>query len=198
MKSQWSLPGQFVQTHESADEAAKRILFEMSGVKDIYLNQISTFSDVGRVKKRRIITIAYMALVNIEKHRLKPFIKEDADWYDIDDLPKLALDYNKILEVGLKKLKRRFRFEPLGYDLLPEKFSIRDLQNLYESLFKIKLDIRNFRRKILKFGHLSQLKEIQKNVPHRSAALHSFNKTKYDKPLKNGVNINLLSQSYNY
>ncbi|MCG8308049.1 MAG: NUDIX domain-containing protein [Cytophagales bacterium] len=200
MKSQWSLPGQFIFTYESAEEAAIRILYEMSGVKDIYLDQISTFSDVNRVKTKRIVTIAYMALVNIEKHRLKPFIKEaeDAEWYDLNRIPGLALDHNEILNTGLTKLKRRFRFEPLGFELLPEKFSLRDLQNLYESLFKIQLDNRNFRKKILKIGHLTQLNEKQTNVSHRSASLYSFNKEKYNQLRKNGVNIDLLPQGYIY
>lgn len=200
MKSQWALPGHNIYINESAEEAVTRILYDMSGVKNIYLDQIATFSEVNRVTKKRIVTIAFMALVNIEKHRIKPFIKEaeDANWYSIDELPKLALDHDKILETGLFKLKRRFRFEPLGFEMLPDKFSLRDLQNLYESLFEIKLDNRNFRKKILKPGHLIPLNEKQANVSHRKANLYKFDKNRYNHLRKNGINIDLLPQGYFY
>jgi len=198
MKSQWALPGHNIYESESAEQAASRILFDMSGVKNIYLDQIAAFSEIKRVEKRRIVTIGFIALINIEKHRIKPFIKEaeDVHWFDIKKIPKLALDHEKILEVGIFKLKRRFRFEPLGFVLLPEKFSLRDLQNLYESLFEIEMDNRNFRKKILKFGHLQPLDEKEKNVSHRSAQLYKFDEVTYNKLRLDGINIDVFPASY--
>ena len=194
MNSEWALPGDNIFEDESAEEAASRILFEMSGVQNIYLDQVSAFSDVNRIKEQRIVTIAFFALVNIQKHRLKPSIKEaeDAAWFDIHQIPNLPLDHNRILQVSLFKLKRRFRFEPLGYELLPTKFSLRNLQDLYESLYDIKLDNRNFRKKILSIGHLRQLNEKQENVSHRRAMLYKFNPKKYEELKKKGINIDVL------
>ena len=170
----------------------------MSGLKNIYLEQIAAFSELKRIKKRRIVTIAYMALVNIEQHRLRTTIKEaeDVDWFDLSRIPKLALDHNKILELAIFKLKRRFRFEPLGFELLPLKFSLKNLQDLYESLFGIKLDNRNFRKKLLKIGHLTELDEKQTNVSHRSAKLYKFDKNSYKKLSENGINIDILPKAY--
>ena len=198
MTSQWALPGYNIYKDESAEDAAARILYEMSGVKDIYLDQVATFSAVDRVPGRRIVTIAFMALVDIKKHRIKPFIgeAENADWFEVAEVPTLALDHNSILNVALFKLKRRFRFEPLGYELLPEKFSLRELQTLYESLYNIKLDNRNFRKKILKLGHLVQLDEKQQNVSHRKANLYRFDGDKYDKLRKSGISMDLLPAGY--
>jgi 8-oxo-dGTP diphosphatase len=198
MTSQWALPGYNIYEDESAEEAASRILYEMSGVKDLYLDQVAAFSDVERVQGHRIITIAYMALIDIEKHHIKPTIEEaeDVEWFDIDRIPHLALDHNRILDVALFKLKRRFRFEPLGFELLPEKFSLRELQNLYESLYNITLDNRNFRKKILKLGHLVQLEEKQENVSHRKASLYRFDAQKYEILRKSGINMDLLPPGY--
>jgi 8-oxo-dGTP diphosphatase len=198
MQRAWALPGYNIREDESAEDAAKRILYEMSGVRDIYLNQVATFSAVDRVPRHRIVTVAYMALVNVEKHRIAPSITEaeEARWFALADVPQLALDHNTILDTALFKLKRRFRFEPLGYELLPEKFSLRQLQNLYESLYDIQLDNRNFRKKILRLGHLIQLDEKQENVPHRKASLYRFDPEKYDKLRKMGVNMDLLPVGY--
>ena len=139
-----------------------------------------------------------MALVDIRKYRTKSFIREaeDVAWFDADKVPVLALDHNRILDVALFKLKRRFRFEPLGYELLPDKFSLRELQTLYESLYDIKLDNRNFRKKILKLGHLVQLDEKQENVSHRKANLYRFDPEKYDRLRKSGISMDLLPAGY--
>lgn len=200
MNSEWALPGDNIFKDESAEEAASRILYEMSGVQNIYLDQVSAFSNVNRIKEQRIVTIAFFALVNIQRHRLKPSIKEaeDAAWFDIHEVPVLPLDHNKILEVSLFKLKRRFRFEPLGYELLPIKFSLRNLQDLYESLYDIQLDNRNFRKKILSLGHLKQLNEKQENVSHRRAMLYQFNQKKYEELKKKGINVDVLPMNMFY
>lgn len=198
MKSSWALPGHNVYEMESAEDAARRILYEMSGVSDIYLDQVSAFSDVNRTPGARIVTIAFFALINIEKRHLKPAVSEaeDAQWFNLNDIPKLPLDHNKILETSLFKLKRQFRFEPLGYELLPEKFSLRRLQDLYESLYGIQLDNRNFRKKILKPGHLIKLNETQENVSHRKALLYKFDEQKYRDLRQKGVSIDVLPAGF--
>lgn len=200
MKSEWALPGDNIYNRESAEEAAQRILEEMSGVKNIYLDQVAAFSNVNRTPKQRIVTIAFFALVNVQKHELHPNIKEaeDAGWFDIHEIPGLPLDHNEILGVSLFKLKRRFRFEPLGFELLPEKFSLRDLQDLYESLYNIKLDNRNFRKKIIKHGHLVRLDEKQENVSHRRAILYKFNPQKYHALQDIGINLDVLPGSFTF
>jgi 8-oxo-dGTP diphosphatase len=198
MTSQWALPGHNINDDESAEEAAARILREMSGVKDIYLDQVASFSAVDRVPGYRIVTIAFLALVDIKKHSLHPLVveAEAAAWYDIDRLPGMALDHRQILRVALRQLRRKFRFEPLGYELLPRKFSLRELQNLYESLYGIRLDNRNFRKRILRLGHLVPLEEKQENVSHRRAILYRFDPVAYQQLRQNGINVDVLPAVY--
>ncbi|MGK7393763.1 MAG: NUDIX hydrolase [Candidatus Cyclobacteriaceae bacterium M3_2C_046] len=198
MTSQWALPGDNIYVDESAEQAAIRILQEMSGVRDIYLDQVGAFSQVQRIKDQRIVTIGFLALVDINKHRLQPHISEAeaADWFDIEAIPNLPLDHKNILDISLFKLKRRFRFEPLGFELLPTKFSLRQLQDLYESLYDIKLDNRNFRKKILKPGHLIPLNEKQENVSHRRATLYRFDQEIYSQLKQKGVNMDVLPGNF--
>ena len=198
MRSQWALPGHNINDDESAEEAAARILYEMSGVADIYLDQVASFSAVHRVPGYRIVTIAFLALVDIKKHSIQPNVREAeaAAWFEVSKLPKMALDHMQILTVALSQLKRKFRFEPLGFELLPEKFSLRELQNLYESLYWIRFDNRNFRKRILKLGHLVSLDEKQQNVSHRRATLYRFDPVAYQKLRQDGINVDVLPAAY--
>lgn len=194
---QWALPGGNIRKDEGVNNAAQRILREMSGVSNIYMDQVYVFGEPGRVKGR-IVTVAFYALVNPGKYRLHPVIPGalEAGWFSLKNLPEVALDHNEIIETSLKKLKRRFRFEPVGYELLPEQFTLRELQNLYEQIYEIKLDNRNFRKKILHTKMLIEMDSQQENVSHRPARLYKFDHDKYNAYKREGINMDIIPAWY--
>ncbi|WP_432799623.1 NUDIX hydrolase [Poriferisphaera sp. WC338] len=189
---QWALPGGFVQVEETLDEAARRELEEETGVKNIYLEQLYTFGETKRDPRERVITVAYYALVNLEGHNIKASTDaRNAAWFSINDLPKLAFDHEHILDTALERLRGKLRYQPIGFELLPPKFPLRQLQNLYETVLDRSLDKRNFRKKILSMDILIELNEIEKDVAHRAARLYRFDKKKYDRKTKKGFNFEL-------
>jgi 8-oxo-dGTP diphosphatase len=194
---EWALPGGNIRRDEGVDNAAQRILEEMSGVTNIYMDQVYVFGEPDRVKGR-VVTVAYYALVNPKKYSLKPIIPGalEARWFNLKNIPQVALDHREIIETSFKKLKRRLRFEPIGYELLPEKFSLRELQNFYEQIYEIKLDNRNFRKKILKTKILLELDGHQEKVSHRPAKLYKFNSEMYDIYKKQGINMDITPAWY--
>jgi len=196
--NEWALPGGNIREDEGVNEAAQRILAEMSGVGDVYMDQVYVFGDPGRVKDR-IVTVAFYALVNPAIYKLKPNIPGalEARWFELDKIPDVALDHKEIIETSLRKLKRRFKFEPVGYELLPEKFTLRDLQNLYEKIYGIELDNRNFRKKILGARLLIETDGQQKNVSHRPAKLYKFDRERYNAYKRKGINMDILPAWYN-
>jgi 8-oxo-dGTP diphosphatase len=176
----WGLPGGFVRMDEDLDQAAVRILNAVAGLKDVFMEQVRTFGNVNRYPGSRVITTAYYALINPSKHKLS-LGKEakQARWVSIEVLPPLVFDHLEIVEAALKVLKRRVRHEPVGFELLPDKFTLTFLQRLYESILGSELDTRNFRKKLLKMGLLIKLNEKQKGVPHRAANLYKFDNQVY-------------------
>ncbi|QQE13472.1 NUDIX hydrolase [Planctomycetota bacterium] len=189
---QWALPGGFVQVEETLDEAARRELEEETGVKNIYLEQLYTFGETQRDPRERVVTVAYYALVNLEGHNIKASSDaRNAAWFSINDLPKLAFDHEHILDTALERLRGKLRYQPIGFELLPSKFPLRQLQNLYETVLDRSLDKRNFRKKILSMDILIELNEIEKDVAHRAARLYRFDKKKYDRKTKKGFNFEL-------
>jgi len=191
-KNKWALPGGFVLKNETIEQAAQRILKETSNVKNIYLEEVHSFSEVNRFPLRRVITIAYFALINPEKHLIRPGIDtSDVRWVNIEEVKKLPFDHNKIFTSSLNQLRKRIRLEPIGFELLPQKFSLTELQNLYEIILNEKLDKRNFRKKILSQGLLIELNEYQKEVAHRAAKLYKFNSNAYAKLKKRGFTFQL-------
>ena len=161
-KGSWALPGGFVLKSETLDEAAVRILEETSNVKNIYLEQVHTFSEIDRFPTRRVITVNYFALINPEKHFLKPGVDTtDVLWKKVNEKEKLPFDHDRILMKSLNQLKQRIRYKPIGFELLPKKFSLTQLQSLYECILNEKLDKRNFRKKILSLNMLIPLEEHQ-------------------------------------
>lgn len=181
-KGKWGLPGGWVAKNESLDAAADRTLKLLTGVENIYLEQLKAFGNVDRFPERRVVTVAYFSFLKDEDHELTPgYTASEASWFDIEEKPDLIYDHNEILKFGRDKLKERVKLEPIGFNLLPEKFTLYQLQNLYESILEIELDKPNFRRKILSTNLLIDCNEKQENVSHRAAKLYRFDQEVYDR-----------------
>ncbi len=192
IKERWALPGGFILADETLDDAAIRILEETSNVKNIYLEQVHTFGAVNRFPARRVVTVAYFALIDPEKHSLKPGIDTtDAQWFNVTETKGMPFDHDDILNKALIQLRQSVRFKPIGFELLPIKFTLTHLQTLYESIIGMHLDKRNFRKKILKTGLLIPLEEFQKGVSHRAAQLYKFDLHKYKKLVKNDYSFQI-------
>jgi len=184
-KDQWALPGGFVREKEALDHAARRELEEETGVKDVYLEQLYTFGKPQRDPRGRIVTVAYFALVSSNKI-IKPIAKTDvyeADWHSMYDLPKkLAFDHADILAYALKRLRYKLEYTTVGFQLLPRKFTLTELQNVYEIIMHKKLDKRNFRKKIASLNVLKALNETKMEGAHRPAQLYTFRERKFTFP----------------
>jgi 8-oxo-dGTP diphosphatase len=188
----WALPGGFAVVGESIEEAARRELAEETGLKDIFLEQLYTFSDPNRDPREHVVTVAHYALVNLSEHSLAPSTDaREAAWFEINDIPKLAFDHDRILKTAYERLQGKIRYQPIGFELLPQKFALRQLQQVYEKILDRRLDKRNFRKKILKMGIIEELDEIETDVAHRAARLYRFDKANYDKMVKQGFNFEI-------
>jgi len=179
-EGQWALPGGFVDMDEDLEVSARRELQEETGLHDIFLEQLYTFGTPGRDPRGRTISVAYYALVNTADHQ--PRADDDAaeaEWVDVDQARKLAFDHDEILATALARLRGKVRYQPIGFELLPRKFTLSQLQRLYEVILERKLDKRNFRRRILAMDLLVELEEKQQDVSHRAARLYRFDKRKY-------------------
>ena len=191
-KGKWALPGGWIRYNESVDDAAYRLLHSLTGVSDIYLEQLRSFGDVGRYPRKRVITIAYYALVNAGSYALNPgFTASDARWFNIHKIPRLPYDHNRIINFGFRHLKHKVRHEPIGFNLLPRKFTLHHIQQLYEAILETELDKPNFRRKLLKMNLLAACDEKQKDVSHRAANLYRFDKKIYKQLTENGFSFAL-------
>jgi 8-oxo-dGTP diphosphatase len=191
-KGKWALPGGWIKYGEGIDDAATRILDDLTGVSHIYLEQLKAFGDVERYPTKRVITIAYYALVKPENYMLTPgFTAADAQWFKISEIPPLPYDHQKILTDALQYLKHKVRHEPIGFNLIPKKFTLLQLQELYEAILAKKLDKPNFRRKIMKMSFLEPCKEKQTAVSHRAASLFRFDKKKYNSLIEKGFTFEL-------
>ena len=197
----YSLPGNLVDDNEDLDKSAMRILKELTSLENLYLEQFYAFGDPDRVKNStdaqwlnavrdvptaRVITVAYYSLVKIGDYQTAPSSFARKTWWcPVSEAPDLAFDHNKILNSALRSLKNKLRIEPIGFELLPKKFTLGQLQKVYETILGTVLDKRNFRRKILNKGFLKPLQEKQKGVPHKRARLFEFDQETYDN-LKSG------------
>ena len=191
-KGRWALPGGFAIVGESLEETARRELNEETGLKDVFLEQLYTFSDPKRDPREHVVTVAYYALVNLSDHEVHASTDaKNAAWFCIDDVPPLAFDHDIILKMGHDRLRGKITYQPIGFELLPEKFPLRSLQSVYEKILDRKIDKRNFRKKILAMGILEELAEIETDVSHRAARLYRFNKQKYDQMVRQGFNFEL-------
>tara|TARA_Y100001934_G_C12357983_1_gene779094 strand:+ start:2319 stop:2975 length:657 start_codon:yes stop_codon:yes gene_type:complete len=189
-KGNWALPGGSVRLDETLDEAARRELVEESGLNNVYLEQLYTVGDIKRDPRERVVTVAYYALVKLVGHNVQAYTDaENAAWFSVNDVPKLAFDHQRILDKAFERLKGKVRYEPIGFELLPGKFALSELQHLYEVCLEEKLDKRNFRKKILGMGLLIETGEIQKDVAHRAARLYRFDMKKYRQIKKRGFSF---------
>lgn len=197
-----TLPGDLIYEGENLDIAANRVLFELTGLQTIFLEQVGAFGDTDRLNKEadkkwlravreepdaRVITIAYFSLVNIHEYapQASSFAKSAA-WIPLNEIDELAFDHSDILQTALKKLKNKIRIQPVGFNLLPEKFTLSQLQKLYEAILGRELDKRNFRRKMLKLQLVEMLEERQEKVPHKPSQYFKFNEANYNKLIENG------------
>lgn len=162
-KDLWALPGYLVGNDEAITHAAERILYELTGLRDIFMDQFYVFGEVDRHPQGRVVTVAYYALIRINGIKdLKPVTgyAKSAEWFNINNLPEvLAFDHRSIFDKGFERIKQKISYEPIAFELLPEKFSLTQLQSLYEVILNKKLDKRNFRKKMLNYGILKELDE---------------------------------------
>jgi 8-oxo-dGTP diphosphatase len=191
-KGQWALPGSWIKYNESLNQAANRILTSQTSVENIFLEQFKTFGELCRFPDKRVITVVYYALVNIEKFELHagPTVSEVA-WFNIQVIPSMSFDHNEILNSCFLHLKHKIQHEPIGFNLLPEKFTLLQLQELYEAILNIKLDKSNFRRKFISMNLLVSCNERQKEVSHRAAMLYRFDETVYNKLIDRGFTFEI-------
>ena len=189
----WALPGGLVKENESLLDAVQRELLEETNVKVNYLEQLYTFGDdVFRDSRNRVISVAYFALVDAQKFEIKPDTDaENVQWIAIDEIPKLAFDHNLILNKALERLKSKLSYQPIGFDLLSEKFLFSDLENLYSLILNKEIDRRNFRKKIMSFEILEETQIFSDKKNGRPAKLFQFNKTKYNQLLKDGIHFEI-------
>lgn len=208
----WALPGGFILKEEHMDEAAKRILKERTGLDDIYMQQFHVFSAPDRSTKKinqlflknvgisaekswmfdRFITVGYTALVDFSKVQPVPdVLSTDCKWFNIHDKTEMLLDHREILHKALENLQLQLNYHPVGYNLLPEKFTMPELQKLYETILDRKLDRRNFQRKITGTGIIKRLNETKKGVAHKAPWYYKFDLRKYKKALKGGMGFEL-------
>ena len=181
--SQWSLLGDLVKPEEDLEDAAYRILEQRTGLSDVYLEQVRTFGDVNRHPAGRVVTVAYCTLINTQNFKLG-ILDNELHWHDVDIIKKLAFDHSSIFEISYLWLQKRIQEHPLGFNLLPKKFSLRELQNLYEAILDKKLDRRNFRKKFFAMNFLLDIGENEIDVPHRPGKLYRFNYKEYEKNKK--------------
>ena len=176
----WALPGGFVELDETLEMAAMRELQEETGLTDVYLEQLYTFGAVDRHPRERVVSVAYYALVKLSDHQVQAATDaRDAAWFGVDDLPSLAFDHDAIVEMALFRLKGKVRYQPIGFELLPPRFTLSQLQKMYETILERPLDKRNFRKKILAMDLLVELNEVEQDVAHRAARLYRFDEEKY-------------------
>lgn len=193
--NQWALPGYFVLPNEDLDSAARRVLSEVTGLKNVWLEQVKTFGAIDRHAFGRVITVAYYSLVKIDDFDPRPAgPAEQVTWHQVakvNDIDGLAFDHNAILTTAFQRLKQSIRFRPMGFELLPPEFTLTDLQQLYEAIWETELEKRNFRKKILSMNLLIDLDRMQEGVAHRPARLYRFDERRYRELTDEGFSFEL-------
>lgn len=191
-KGRWALPGGFVRMDETLDDAARRELQEETGLTSVFLEQLYTFGAVDRDPRERVVSLAYYALVKLTEHAAKAATDAaNAQWFPVSKVPKLAFDHANIVGTAVERLKGKVRYQPIGFELLPPKFTLSQLQHLYEAVLGTELDKRNFRKKVLSLGLLVPLKETQMLGRHRPAQLFKFDQKRYAHLRRRGFNFEI-------
>ncbi|MCR4854000.1 MAG: NUDIX hydrolase [Prevotella sp.] len=178
-RGEWSLYGGFVGVDESVDEAADRVLFELTGLKHIYMKQVATFGAIDRDPGERVISVAYCALINVKDYDTSLLEEHGVEWVELDKLPHLYSDHNDMVRKALTLLRRRVKTEPISFNLLPDLFTLTQLQHVYEAILGEELDKRNFRKRIKQIDFIEKTELIDKMTSKRGAALYRFNKRMY-------------------
>lgn len=188
-KGQWSLFGGFLRDDESLFEAANRILFELTGLEDIYMEELQTYGEIDRDPAGRVISVAYYALIPAHRYSNKHSEPYGATWMNVNDLPPLIMDHDEMVDKGLRRLRRRASTRPIGFELLPREFTFPQLQSLYEAIYQSTLDKRNFRKKILSMDLLVKMEEKDKSTSRKGAFLYRFDDRKYRKLVEAGYSF---------
>ena len=178
-RGEWSLYGGFVRDDESLDEAANRVLYSLTGLKEIYMKQVGAFGAVDRDPGERVISVAYCALINVNDYDDKLRQQYELEWVDLGQLPKLYSDHNQMVSKAISLLRRRIKTEPLSFNLLPDLFTLTQLQHVYEAILGAAIDKRNFRKRIKQIDFIEKTELIDKKTSKRGAALYRFNKKMY-------------------
>lgn len=178
-RGEWSLYGGFVGENESLDDAANRTLYELTGLKDLYMKQIGAFGAVDRDPGERVISIAYCALINVKDYDIGLLDEHHVEWVSLDEMPKLYSDHNDMVNKAITLLRRRISTEPLSFNLLPDLFTLTQLQHVYEAVLGEEIDKRNFRKRIKTIDYIVKTEFIDKFTSKRGASLYRFNKKAY-------------------
>ena len=186
MKGAWSLMGGFIHEGESLDDAAGRILFSCTGLRDLYLEQLYCYGEVNRDPAARVISVSYYALIKTEDYKEELGLRYGAKWFEFAKKPALIFDHDIMIDKALRRLRRKSRSQPIGFELLPEKFTIPQIQKLYEAIHQIQLDKRNFRKRILAMNFLEKLQEKEKGASRKGAFLYRFDIDKYEEAINSG------------
>jgi len=186
-KDKWSLMGGFVKKTESVDAAAARILNELTGLSDIYMEQLYCFGEVNRDPASRVISVSYFTLIKIADYPEELMRTHQAEWFELSQVPNLVFDHKQMVKLARERLQQKVANHPIGFALLANKFTLQQLQSLYEAIYETPLDKRNFTRKILSMGILNKLKEKEKASSKKGAFYYTFDKAKYKKLENEGV-----------
>ena len=187
-KGKWAFPGGFMNIDETVEECAKRELEEETGLKNMSVEQFYTFSDVNRDPRERVITVAHYALVKLSEVKGGDDAAS-ARWFSMDEVPSLAFDHDRILRMAVNRLKERICFEPIGFELLPEVFTMTELQNLYKAILEVTFDRRNFYNKMLKLGIIEEAEPRPANAARRTPSKYRFNAEKYAELKQKGFRL---------
>lgn len=191
-KGKKALPGDLVYPTEDMDEAASRVLKDLTGLKDVYMTQSHSYGQVDRHPIGRVITVGYYSLISVDRYQpLASSWADNVNWVDVNELPELAFDHLKIIEDSLAMLRERVRLQPIGFELLPKEFTLGQMQKLYEALLNTEFDKANFRKRILSMKLLKDTNKMQKAVSHRPARLFSFDKQAYKSLIERGFSFEL-------
>ena len=189
-KDFWALPGDLMKPDEDLDSSVNRILKDLTGLSNLFFEQVETFGELNRHPLGRVLTTGYYTLVKNDDYELNPSsFAAKAKWFKVKKVKDLAFDHDKILNSCVKRLQKTVRTRPIGFELLPPNFTLTELQMLYEAILDVKMDIRNFRKKILQMKFLKETGKLQENVSHRPAKLYEFDEKRYEMLKNKGFNF---------